>query len=164
MQMDAGLDTGPILNRRSLNIGATETTAQLHDRLAVMGCEAVVDVLADFSGHTPMPQAEDGICYAAKIEKSEARIDWTRSAIVIDRQIRSLAPFPGAWCMMGDQRLKVLVSSVSAGVGTFGQVLQSTEIACGKGSVILHNLQPAGKLVQTAEVFLQGHNLPKLLE
>ncbi len=164
MQMDAGLDTGSILIRRSLEIGATETTAQLHDRLAVMGCEAVVYVLADFSSHAATPQAEIGMCYAAKIEKSEARIDWTRSAVEIDRQIRGLAPFPGAWCMMGDKRLKVLASSVSAGVGAFGQVLQATEIACGKGSVTLHNLQPAGKLVQTAEVFLQGHNLPKLLE
>ena len=163
MQMDAGLDTGPVRIWRSLDIGITETTAQLHDRLAVIGAEAVVDVLVDLPGHAAVTQNQDGICYAAKIDKSEARIDWACPAVDIDRQIRGLSPFPGAWCMMGDQRLKVLASSVSAGTGAPGQVLQATEIACGCGSVILHQLQPAGKTVQTTEIFLQGHSFPERL-
>lgn len=164
MQMDAGLDTGPVRIRRSLEIGATETTALLHDRLAVMGAEAVVDVLADLAGHACVPQVKEGLSYAAKIDKSEARIDWTRSAFEIDRQIRGLSPFPGAWCMMDDQRLKVLASCLSGGAGVPGQVLRASEIACGDGSIILTTLQPAGKTAQTAEVFFQGHSLPAQLE
>ena len=164
MQMDAGLDTGPVRIRRSLDIGASETTAQLHDRLAVMGSKAVVDVLADLAGHACVPQVEEGLSYATKVDKLEARIDWTRSAVEIDRQIRGLSPFPGAWCMMDDQRLKVLASCLSDGAGVPGQVLQASEIACGDGSVILTTLQQAGKTAQTAEAFFQGHSLPELLE
>jgi len=163
MQMDAGLDTGWVRIRRSLDIGITETTAQLHDRLAVLGAEAVVDVLADLLGHAAVTQSQDGICYAAKIDKSEARINWAGPAVDIDRQIRGLSPFPGAWCMMDDQRLKILASCLSDGVGVPGQVLQASEIACGDGSVILTTLQPAGKIAQTAEVFFQGHSLPERL-
>ena len=164
MQMDAGLDTGPVRIRRSLDIGASETTAQLHDRLAVTGSTAVVDVLADLAGHACVPQVEEGLSYANKVEKLEARIDWTRSAVEIDRQIRGLSPFPGAWCMMDDQRLKVLASCLSDGAGVPGQGLQASEIACGDGSVILTTLQQAGKTAQTAEAFFQGHSLPELLE
>lgn len=164
MQMDAGLDTGPVRIRRSLDIGARETTAQLHDRLAVMGSKAVVDVLADLAGHACVPQVEEGLSYATKVDKLEARIDWTRSAVEIDRQIRGLSPFPGAWCMMDDQRLKVLAACLSDGAGVPGQVLQASEIACGDGSVILTTLQQAGKTAQTAEAFFQGHSLPELLE
>jgi methionyl-tRNA formyltransferase len=163
-QMDAGLDTGSVRIRRSLDIGASETTAQLHDRLAVTGSTAVVDVLADLAGHACVPQVEEGLSYATKVDKLEARIDWTRSAVEIDRQIRGLSPFPGAWCMMDDQRLKVLASCLSDGAGVPGQVLQASEIACGDGSVILTTLQQAGKTAQTAEAFFQGHSLPELLE
>ena len=160
MQMDEGLDTGPVRIRRSLDIGTTETSAELHDRLASMGALAVVDVLADLKGHPKVPQNDINVRYATKIDKSEARIDWTGAAVDIDRQIRGLSPFPGAWCMMGDQRLKVLESSLSGGRGVPGQVLNDTEIACGQGSVTLHQVQAAGKKAQSAKVFLQGHNLP----
>ena len=159
MQMDAGLDTGPVRIRRSLDIGTTETSAELHDRLASVGALAVVDVLADLQGHPKVPQNDIDVCYATKIDKSEARIDWTGAAVDIDRQIRGLSPFPGAWCMMGDQRLKVLESSLSGGIGVPGQVLKDTEIACGQGSVTLQLVQAAGKKAQRANVFLQGHNL-----
>ncbi len=164
MQMDSGLDTGPVRVRRSLEIGVTETTTQLHDRLAVMGAESVVDVLADLAGHACVPQIEDGLSYATKIQKSEARIDWNRSAVEIDRQIRGLSPFPGAWCVMNEQRVKVLASCLSDGTGAPGQVLQASEIACGNGSVILTTLQPAGKTAQIAAVFFQGHCLPARLD
>ena len=163
MQMDAGLDTGPVRIRRSLNIGIIETTAELHDRLATIGASAVVDVLDNLPGYPKVPQSNIGMCYAAKIDKSEARIDWTRTAVDVDRQIRGLSPFPGAWCMMGDQRLKILASSLSDGAGAPGQVLKDTEIACGQGSVLLRHVQPAGKKAQTAEIFQQGHNLPEWL-
>ena len=159
MQMDAGLDTGPVRIRRSLDIGAKETSAELHDRLASVGALAVVDVLADLQGHPKVPQNDIDVCYATKIDKSEARIDWTGAAADIDRQIRGLSPFPGAWCMMGDQRLKVLESSLSGGTGVPGQVLKDTEIACGQGSVTLQLVQAAGKKAQRAKVFLQGNNL-----
>ena len=159
MQMDTGLDTGPVRICRRLEIGVKELTAELHDRLAIMGASAVVDVLADLPSHPKVPQTNIGMCYATKIDKSEARIDWTRTAEEVDRQIRGLSPFPGAWCMMGDQRLKVLESSLSGGIGVPGQVLKDTEIACGQGSVTLQLVQAAGKKAQRAKVFLQGYNL-----
>jgi methionyl-tRNA formyltransferase len=101
MQMDAGLDTGTVRLRRALDIAAQETTAELHDRLSALGAAAIVDVLADLPNHPPKAQSEVGICYAQKIDKSEARIEWTRPALEVDRQIRALSPFPGAWCELG---------------------------------------------------------------
>ncbi|MCH1532602.1 MAG: methionyl-tRNA formyltransferase, partial [Planktomarina temperata] len=163
MQMDAGLDTGPVRLRRALDIAAQETTAELHDRLAALGAAAIVDVLADLPGHPPEVQPDVGICYAQKIDKSEARIDWTRPALEVDRQIRALSPFPGAWCELAGQRMKLLASQTGQGSGAPGQVLGWFEVACGQGSVIITRLQLAGKTAQTAAEFLQGHALPEEL-
>ena len=161
MQMDAGLDTGPVHLRRALYIAAHETTAELHDRLAALGAAAIVEVLADFPGHPPEVQPEVGICYAQKIDKSEARIEWTRPAHEVDRQIRALSPFPGAWCELAGQRMKLLASQVGQGSGTPGQVVGGFEVACGQHSVIINRVQLAGKTAQTAAEFLQGHALPQ---
>ncbi len=161
MQMEAGLDTGPVLMQDATPIGATETTADLHDRLAGMGAELIVRTLAELPDLTPQPQPEVGVTYASKIDKAEAAIDWTRPAIEVDRLIRGLSPFPGAWFDRDGVRIKVLGSELAAGGGTAGNVLDDAlSVACGDGAVRLTRLQRAGKGAQTADVFLRGTPLP----
>ena len=117
MQMEAGLDTGPVLLRESLAIGPEDTAGDLHDRLAGLGAELIVAALAELDGLRPEAQPEAGVTYAAKIDKAEAKIDWSRSAAEIDRQIRGLSPFPGAWAEIGGERVKLLLSTVADGSG-----------------------------------------------
>ncbi|WP_424832632.1 methionyl-tRNA formyltransferase [Ruegeria sp.] len=157
MQMEAGLDTGPVLLREATDIGIEETTAQLHDRLSDMGAALIVEALTRLPDLTPDPQPEDGVTYATKIDKSEARIDWTRPAAEVDRQIRGLSPFPGAWTEVNGQRVKVLASRLANGQGAPGEVLNGTlRVACGDGAIDLLRLQRAGKGAQDADVFLRG--------
>ncbi|WP_372884989.1 methionyl-tRNA formyltransferase [Shimia sp.] len=157
MQMEAGLDTGPVLLRRATPIGAQETTAELHDRLSGIGAEAIVAALRDLDRLAPEPQPEAGVTYAHKIDKGEARIDWTRPAAEIDRKIRGLSPFPGAWCEIGGQRVKLLASRVVDGQGAPGTVLDDAlTVACGAGAVQLLRLQRAGKGAQDAGTFQRG--------
>lgn len=104
MQMEVGLDTGPILLRRPTPIGDTETTGDLHDRLAAIGAEAIVEALGGLDALVPRPQDDARATYAPKVEKAEARVDWSLPAAEVDRLIRGLSPFPGAWCMAGDER------------------------------------------------------------
>ncbi|WP_170333748.1 methionyl-tRNA formyltransferase [Ruegeria arenilitoris] len=157
MQMEAGLDTGPVLLRQATDIGPQETTAQLHDRLAPMGADLIVEALARLSDLTPKPQPEDGVTYASKIDKAEARVDWTRPAVEIDRQIRGISPFPGAWTEIAGDRVKLLASTLADGQGAPGEVLNDTlRVACGEGAIDLLRLQRAGKGAQDAETFLRG--------
>lgn len=157
MQMEAGLDTGPVLLRQTTSIGAEETTAQLHDHLSQIGASAIVDALADLPQLTAEVQPEDGVTYAHKIDKAEARVDWTKPAVEVDRQIRGLSPFPGAWCEIDGQRVKLLGSRLAEGAGQPGEVLSDDLIvACGVGAVQLSRLQRAGKGAQDADVFLRG--------
>lgn len=161
MQMEAGLDTGPVLLRQVTPIQSEETTAQLHDRLSVMGADLIVKGLSRLSDLTPEPQPEDGVTYASKIDKAEARIDWSRSAEEIDRQIRGLSPFPGAWTEMEGERIKLLASRRADGQGQPGQVLNGDlHVACGQGAVELLRLQRAGKGAQDRETFLRGWPIP----
>ncbi len=161
MQMEAGLDTGPVLLRKATDIGPEETTAQLHDRLSAMGAELIVDALVRLPELTPEPQPEVGVTYASKIDKAEARIDWALPAIQIDRQIRALSPFPGAWTESDGERIKVLASRLADGQGAPGQVLDShLNVACGEGAVELLRLQRAGKGAQEKETFLRGRPIP----
>lgn len=162
MQMEAGLDTGPVLLREATAIGEEETTAQLHDRLSAMGAALVVDALSRLADLTADPQPEAGVTYATKIDKSEARIDWSETAEEVDRKIRGLSPFPGAWCEFDGERLKLLSSRLSAGKGTAGEVLDDTlTIACGTGAIEVLTLQRAGKGAQPRDVFLRGMDIPK---
>lgn len=163
MQMEAGLDTGPVLLRQTTAIGAVETTAQLHDRLSQMGAALIVDALDRLDTLTPDPQPEAGVTYAAKIDKAEARIDWSRPAIEIDRQIRGLSPFPGAWCMVGGERVKLLASRLATGSGSAGQVLHGLTIACGTGAVEITLAQREGKKPMDPAEFLRGLTLPESL-
>lgn len=157
MQMEAGLDTGPVLLRRETDIGDDETTLQLHDRLSGIGSGAIVDALEHLDDLTAEVQSETGVSYARKIDKSEAQINWTAPAIEIDRKIRGLSPFPGAWCEINGQRIKLLASCVVEGQGVPGEVLDATlTVACGQGAVKLLRLQRAGKAAQDADVFQRG--------
>ncbi|WP_294620659.1 methionyl-tRNA formyltransferase [uncultured Roseovarius sp.] len=161
MQMEAGLDTGPVLLRRATPIGATETTGELHDRLSTMGAEAITDALADLDSLTPDPQPKDGVTYAEKIDKSEARVDWTHPAAEVDAHIRGLSPFPGAWTEADGQRIRLLASTLAEGQGSPGDILDDTlTVACGDGAIRLLRLQRAGKGAQDAETFLRGMALP----
>ena len=157
MQMEAGLDTGPVLLRDALEIGAQETTAQLHDRLADMGARLIVEALGGLDGLEPQVQPEEGVIYAEKIDKAEARIDWSCPAAEVDRLIRGLSPFPGAWFELDGVRIKVLGSHGVDGSGPAGVVLDDPlHVACGEGAVALTRLQKAGKGAQDVEVFQRG--------
>ncbi|MBM1555805.1 methionyl-tRNA formyltransferase [Sulfitobacter mediterraneus] len=157
MQMEAGLDTGPVLLRKTTPIGAEETTALLHDRLSQMGAGAIVEALGRLDQLTPAAQPDEGVTYAAKIDKAEARIDWSKPALEVDRLIRGLSPFPGAWFELDGVRIKALGSRLADGSGTAGEVLGSDlRVACGAGAVVLTRLQRAGKAAQDTQVFQQG--------
>ncbi|MDP2518398.1 methionyl-tRNA formyltransferase [Shimia thalassica] len=157
MQMDAGLDTGPVLLEEKTPILAQDTTADLHDRLAGIGADAIVNALGQLDDLTPVPQPELGVTYAHKIDKSEAKVDWTAPATEVDRKIRGLSPFPGAWCEVDGQRVKLLASRLAEGQGIAGEILDDAlTVACGDGAVQLLRLQRAGKGAQDADVFLRG--------
>ncbi len=161
MQMEAGLDTGPVLTRRVLEIGTRETTGELHDRLAALGAAQIVETLAQLDGLTPEPQAEDGVTYAAKIDKAEARVDWSRPAVEVDALIRGLSPFPGAWTRVNGERVKLLGSYVVDDDGLHGAVLGGFRIACGSGAVQVTRAQREGKKPMDMGEFLKGFGFPK---
>ena len=161
MQMEAGLDTGPVLLREATPVGVTETTAQLHDRLSALGAAAVVRALDQLDDLTPQVQPEEGVTYAHKIDKAEAALDWSADAVTVDRQIRGLSPFPGAWFDHDGVRIKVLGSRLATGQGDAGAVLDDAlTVACGSGAVQLTRLQKAGRGAQDATEFLRGTALP----
>ncbi len=167
MQMEAGLDTGPVLLSETVPIGDDETYQSLHDRLMGVGADLLPRALAalERGGLEPRPQAEDGITYARKITAEDAAIDWTRPAGEIDRQIRGLSPFPGAYTTLDGQRLKLLGSrpgeTVDAAPGTVTEAGPGgVAIAAADGrTVVVTRLQRAGKAAQNAEEFLRGMEL-----
>ena len=163
MQMQAGLDTGPVLAEARTAIGAQDTTADLHDRLSGMGADLIVDTL-DRLPLPAVPQAESGVTYAHKIDKAEARIDWTQPAEAVDRQIRGLSPFPGAWCLVEGERVKLLRSRLVPGSGAPGAVLSGFTIACGSGAVEVLEAQREGKRPMPAAEVLRGLVLPAQLD
>ncbi len=161
MQMEAGLDTGPVISRRETEISAEDTAASLHDRLADIGAGLIVEVLAA-GKFNAKPQPEDGVTYASKIDKSEAKVDWSQPAEAVDRLIRGISPFPGAWCQMNGERVKLLGSALATGSGEAGVALDDDyTIACGQGAVRLTKLQRAGKGPMEAGVFARGFPLQK---
>ncbi|MDR5652829.1 methionyl-tRNA formyltransferase [Ruixingdingia sedimenti] len=164
MRMEAGLDTGPVLLREATPIGAEDTTADLHDRLSAMGARLILRALAGLPDLAAEPQPEEGVTYAAKIDKAEARVDWTRPAAEVDRLIRGLSPFPGAWCGIGGERVKLLRSRLVPGQGAPGQVLGGLTIACGTGAVDITLAQREGKRPMPPEDFLRGFTLPARLD
>ena len=156
MQMEAGLDTGPIRHVERLEIGDSNA-AQLTERLAILGARAMVDVLADLDSHPPVAQPESGVTYAAKISKDEARVDWSRSAEALRRQVQGLAPSPGAWFDANGERIKLLDVETVDGAGSPGEVVgEPLVVACGEDALHARILQRAGKTAMTADEFLRG--------
>jgi len=166
MQMDAGLDTGDMLLVEALDIRPHETTATLHDRLATLGGRLIVQALeqAASGGLTRVPQPDEGVTYARKIEKAEGRVDWTLPAAVIERRIRAFDPFPGATTSLNGEPLKLWRAQVAAGSGVPGRVVEvgddSLSVACGEGTLALLEIQRPGGKRLTARQFLQAHPVP----
>jgi len=163
MQMDEGLDTGPVLMAESVNVGR-KTSGELTSELSRLGADLMVRALGGLErgGVTPRAQAEDGVTYARKISKEEARIDWTRSAREVDAHVRGLAPFPGAWTEVNGERLKILYAEPVAGSGKPGVLLDDAlTVACGDGALKLLQVQRAGKSAMTAVELLKGFALPR---
>src|SRR3954468_3886264 len=163
MKMDAGLDTGDVAMAERITITDAMTAADLHDALARLGGDLMVRAIAALErGQLKLTkQSEQGVTYAAKIDKAEARIDWNRPARAVLHHIHGLSPFPGAWCEMpidGEPvRVKILRGATSAGSGTPGQLLDDRlAVACKEGSLRILELQRAGKAPMEAEDFLRG--------
>lgn len=163
MQMEAGLDTGPVLLRETTGIGATETTRELHDRLSEMGARLILDALAQIDSLVPETQPEEGVTYAAKIDKAEAQVDWTRPADEVIRHINGLSPFPGAWTEIAGERIKLLRAAPAEGAGAPGTVLGGFTIACGTGALEILEAQRPGKRPMPASEILRGLSLPDRL-
>ena len=161
MQMEAGLDTGPMLLKRALEI-EDKNAAQLTEELAKLGAVMMVEVLADLPEFEPIEQPDDGVTYAAKISKEEARIDWSRPAAELVRQIQGLAPFPGAWFEANGERIKLLAADVASGRGAPGEVIDDRlTIGCGNGALRPTQVQRAGKGTMSAEELLRGFFIAK---
>jgi methionyl-tRNA formyltransferase len=156
MQMDAGLDTGAVLLERRIAIGATETAGQLHDRLAALGGAAIVEALA--GTFTAKPQAGEGVTYAAKISPEEARLDWQRPAVELERAVRAFNPVPGAWTTLPNgERLKILSALVSAATGAPGTILdEHLTLACGESALKPLLVQRQGKKPMATAELLRG--------
>lgn len=165
MRMEAGLDTGPVGLVERIPISPDITAGELHDRMMVLGADLMARALAalERGGLAFTPQPEQGVAYAAKIEKAETRIDWSLTAQAVHDRIRGLSPFPGAWFPLGadEARVKVLRSTLADGSGSPGMVLDDRlTIACGSGAVRLVELQKAGKQPAAADAFLRGNTVP----
>jgi methionyl-tRNA formyltransferase len=171
MRMTPGLDEGPVLLSETVRIGPLDTAGTLHDRLSAVGAHLLPRALAavERGGATETPQPSEGVTYAKKISPAEARIDWRRPAAEVDRHIRGLAPFPGAWfeaqSEKGPVRVKALLCRLDEGEGAPGQVIgDGLLIACGPGSgpgaVRLLTVQREGRQAQDAGTFLRGFPLP----
>lgn len=156
MQMEAGLDTGPMLHKVTVPVGR-KTTGELFDELGAAGAAAMVEVLADLAAFPPEAQDDAAAIYAPKIDKAEAKIDWTTSAEMIERLVRGLAPFPGAWFELEGERVKLLLADAVDTSGTPGTVLDDDfTIACGNGAIRPLRLQRAGKPAMERAEFLRG--------
>ncbi|RAK59904.1 methionyl-tRNA formyltransferase [Phenylobacterium hankyongense] len=163
MRMTEGLDEGPVLATATVRIGPLDTAGTLHDRLAGAAAELIVATLPAIEGGAAAetPQADDGVTYAKKIRPKEARLNWAKPGVEVDRKIRGLSPFPGAWFQLptdkGPVRVKALLSAFEDADGAPGTVLDDRLlVACGEGAVRLLRVQREGKGPQDAETFLRG--------
>jgi methionyl-tRNA formyltransferase len=168
MKMEKGLDTGPMALTREVEITEAMTAGELHDKLMFVGARAMVEAMGKLEADDlPLtPQPEEGVLYAAKIDKGETRIDFSKPARDVHNHIRGLSPFPGAWLEAEingkPERIKVLASAIGEGSGKPGQVVDDAlTIACGEGAVRLVRLQKAGGKPLDASDFLRGTALPK---
>ncbi|ERI14114.1 methionyl-tRNA formyltransferase [Ochrobactrum intermedium] len=170
MKMDAGLDTGPVAMAEKVTITPDMTAGELHDRLSMIGADLMIRALGALERESLalQPQAEEGVTYAAKIDKAEARIDWSKPAKDVHNTIRGLSPFPGAWCEMeingAVERVKLQRSTLGEGKGEPGTVLDDRlTVACGEGAIRLVTLQRSGGKPLPAQEFLRGAQVTKVL-
>ena len=162
MKMEEGLDTGPILSSRKIQIKENDNAKILSERLSLVGSKLIVEVLDALSEFKAYSQSAAGVTYARKIEKSETKIDWSLPAKTINRKIRALSPFPGAWTEINGERIKLLASKVINKENEPGMVLDTGfSIACGQKAVEITEAQRPGKSAQKSDVFLRGFRLQK---
>ncbi|WP_428375824.1 methionyl-tRNA formyltransferase [Lichenicoccus sp.] len=166
MQMDPGLDTGPMLLEGRLPIGATTTAQQLHDALAPLGASLVLQALRQ--APAPRPQPETGVTYAPRLSREDGRLDWTQPVEMLDRRIRAMTPWPGAWTLSEGQVLKVIAATPLPGDHASGHghdhapgsVLDGLLVVCRGGTLRIDRLQLPGRAVLEAADFLRGHRMP----
>ena len=164
MLMEEGLDTGPILAMESISIDAATSAGALHDALAALGGKMICLALDGFAADKidPVDQDDAAATYAKKIDKAEARIDWSAPAATVARQVNAFAPWPGAWSKLGEERVKILAARAETGDGTPGFALdENLLIACGDGALRLMRLQREGKRPADAVDFLRGRAVDK---
>jgi methionyl-tRNA formyltransferase len=164
MQMDAGLDTGPVLSRHPVPVAIDEDAGTLHDKLAALGAEAIVAALADLEAGRvrSVAQPESGVTYAAKIEKADTRLEWTQPAPVLERAVRAFRPVPGAYALLDGEPVKIWRARVVDGSGSPGELLHAGEpivVACAEGALGVSELQRAGGRRLSAAEFLRGRPL-----
>jgi methionyl-tRNA formyltransferase len=160
MQMEIGLDTGPVRMEGRTPVDG-KTAGELTVELSAMGARLMVEVLADIAAYPAVPQPETGVTYAPKVDKAEARIDWSRSAGDVERQIRAFNPVPGAFFEMENERIRVLAAEVLPASGAPGTVLDDhLTVACADGAIRLVLLQRAGRGVMTSSEVLRGFSIP----
>lgn len=167
MQMDAGLDTGPSLLQQSIPLTPHETAQTLHDKLARLGAEMIVQVIMQLAQGelAAVPQPTQGATYAAKLDKSEAALDWTKTAPELDRAVRAYNPFPGAYTQFEHAPLKIWKARPAVDCnGAAGEILSTQEngilVACGSGALLIQQLQKPGGKRLTAAQFIAGNSLP----
>ena len=165
MQMDAGLDTGPILARHPTPIASDDDAGTLHDRLAALGAQAIVATLSELEAGRlrAVPQPASGITYASKIQKTDTRLDWTQPASVLERAVRAFRPAPGAFTLLEGETVKIWRARIAERAGVPGEVLDAHDeilVACGEQSLAIGELQRAGARRLSAAEFRRGHPLP----
>ncbi len=161
MKMDAGLDTGPMLSRRALPLAADETGASLHDRLAALGAELLLETLPCYlNGElSPVPQPEDGVTFAPQIKKEEGILDWGQEALMLERLIRAFTPWPGTSTTWQEQPLKIISASISDGQAEPGQIVRMRDgigVGTGKDVLRLGVVQLAGRKAMPIDEFIKG--------
>ena len=160
MQIDDGLDTGPILAVERVPITKKTTASNLHDELAKIGARLIVEVLSD-DLPSPVSQPEEGVTYAQKLDRAEGRIDWTRTSSEIDRRVRALNPWPGVWCELNSERLQILSVKPVNGSGVPGTVIaEPLIVACGEGALQIDQVQRAGRSKMPTADFVRGYPVP----
>jgi len=164
MRMEKGLDTGPVYACRRTPIGPRETAGALHDRLAALAADLLLELLPAIAAGTahPTPQPAEGVTYAAKIGPADQRLDFARTAVELDRQVRALSPAPGAWCLARGERLLVLEAEPVEGPKRVpGEIVAlPLTVACGEGALALHRVQRAGRKAMSAAELQRGFPLP----
>ncbi len=158
MQMEAGLDTGPVLLKDTVAISKDTNASILHDKLAAMGGRLIVETMEKLETLAPETQPEEGVTYAHMLDKDDGRIDWARTAEEIERQLRALTPWPGVWCMQGEQRLKVLAAEIVLNTsGKPGEIIdRQLTVACGKDALRLLVVQPQNRNAMDNVAFFNG--------